>query len=69
MYSESGKAGHMGKDGSMSVKERSAMPEAALVNTGAARWADVASANRAIRGMQIKLHRGGRLPKSGVTIG
>ena len=41
----------------MSVKERSAMPEDALVNTGAVQWPSPDSAYWTVREMQIKLHR------------
>src|SRR6266496_5351384 len=47
----------MGKDGSVSAKERGVMPEDAPVNTGAVGWPDPGSAAAAVRGMQIKLHR------------
>jgi RNA-directed DNA polymerase len=52
-----GKPVHMGKDGSVSVKEKSAMFEDAPVNTGAVEWPDRGSAYYAVRRMQIKLHR------------
>jgi hypothetical protein len=48
----------MGKDGSVSVKETTAMFEDAPVNTGAVQWPDRGSAYYAVRRMQIKLHRG-----------
>jgi RNA-directed DNA polymerase len=47
----------MGKGGSVSVKERSAMSEDAPVNTGAVEWPDPDSAYFMVRRMQIKLHR------------
>src|SRR6266545_2974214 len=47
----------MGKGGSVSVKERSAMSEAAPVNTGAVEWPGPDRAHFAVRRMQIKLHR------------
>jgi RNA-directed DNA polymerase len=47
----------MGKDGSVSVKEKTAMFEDAPVNTGAVQWPDRGSAYYAVRRMQIKLHR------------
>jgi RNA-directed DNA polymerase len=47
----------MGKGGSVPVKERSAMPEGAPVNTGAVEWPHPDSAYFTVREMQIKLHR------------
>ena len=47
----------MGKDGSVSVKEKTAMVEDASVNTGAVNWPDFDSAALAVRRMQVKLHR------------
>src|SRR5215213_278001 len=47
----------MGKDGSVSVKERDAMFEDAPMNAGAVQWPDADSAFWAVRRMQIKLHR------------
>jgi RNA-directed DNA polymerase len=47
----------MGKGGSVSVKERSAMSEVARVNTGAVEWPGPDQAYFAVRRMQIKLHR------------
>ncbi len=47
----------MGKDGSVSVKEKTAMVEDAPVNTGAVNWPDFDSAALAVRRMQVKLHR------------
>ncbi len=47
----------MGKGGSVSVKEESAMFEDALVNAGAAAWPDEGSAFVVVRRMQTKLHR------------
>src|SRR3954453_13012686 len=47
----------MGKGGSVSGKEGSAMFEDASVNTGAASWPDPIAAAGAVRRMQTKLHR------------
>ena len=47
----------MGKGGSVSVTERTAMVEDAPVNTGAAVWPDSDSAWATVRRMQLKLHR------------
>ncbi len=47
----------MGKGGSVSVKEESAMSQAAPVNSGAVAWRDLASARAAVARMQTKLHR------------
>jgi RNA-directed DNA polymerase len=48
---------HMGKGGSVSVKEGNVMSEDAPANAGAAAWPDVYSAEVAVRRMQTKLHR------------
>jgi hypothetical protein len=48
---------HMGKGGSVSVKEKIAMFEDALVNTGAVVRPDEDLAYMTVRRMQIKLHR------------
>jgi len=53
-YSETGRAGRMGKGGSVSVKEGAVMPEDAPGNPGAVRQAAV---YRKVREMQAKLHR------------
>src|SRR6266550_2688842 len=47
----------MGKGGSVSGKEDSAMSQAAPVNSGAVAWPDMASARAAVARMQAKLHR------------
>ena len=47
----------MGKGGSVSSKEGSAMPEVASVNTGAVSWPSADSAFFTVREMQTKLHR------------
>jgi RNA-directed DNA polymerase len=47
----------MGKGGSVSVKEVTAMVEDTPVNTGVACWPDPVSAAVAVRRMQTKLHR------------
>jgi RNA-directed DNA polymerase len=47
----------MGKGGSVSVKEVTAMVEDTPVNTGVAAWPDPVSAAAAVRRMQLKLHR------------
>jgi RNA-directed DNA polymerase len=47
----------MGKGGSVSVKEVTAMVEDTPVNTGVAVWPDPVSAAAAVRRMQLKLHR------------
>jgi RNA-directed DNA polymerase len=47
----------MGKGGSVSVKEVTAMVEDTPVNTGVAGWPDAVSAAAAVRRMQTKLHR------------
>jgi RNA-directed DNA polymerase len=48
----------MGKDGSVSVKEKTAMVEDTPVNTGVVTaWPDPESAAAAVRRMQLKLHR------------
>jgi RNA-directed DNA polymerase len=47
----------MGKGGSVSVKEKTAMVEDAPVNTGAVAWPDSDLAALAVRRMQVKLHR------------
>jgi len=45
----------MGKDGSVSVKEKTAMSEDTPVNTGVS-WPDPDEADRLVRRMQVKLH-------------
>src|SRR5581483_8480856 len=50
----------MGKDGSVSSKERTAMSEDTPVNTGVVRWPDPDSAWWTVRKMQITLHRWAR---------
>ena len=47
----------MGKGGSVSVKEKTAMDGDTLVNTGVVAWPDVDSAWATVRRMQLKLHR------------
>jgi RNA-directed DNA polymerase len=47
----------MGKGGSVSVKEDSAMSQDAPVNSGAAAWPETESARAAVARMQTKLHR------------
>ena len=47
----------MGKDGSVSAKEKTAMVEDAPVNTGAVAWPDSDSAALTVRRMQVKLRR------------
>ena len=48
---------HMGKGGSVSVKEGIVMSEDAPVNTGAVAWPDDFTAGVMVRRMQAKLHR------------
>jgi hypothetical protein len=47
----------MGKGGSVSVKERTAMDGATLVNVGVVAWPSVDRAGVMVRRMQAKLHR------------
>src|SRR6266545_7370431 len=47
----------MGKGGSVSVKERTAMDGATPVNTGVVAWPSVDAAGVMVRRMQAKLHR------------
>jgi hypothetical protein len=47
----------MGKGGSVSSEEGSAMFEDAPVNTGAVQWSDTDSAFWTVRRTQLKLHR------------